>query len=80
MRDFTKLGDVSILSVEDDEFNQELAVAVFEEIPNITVLRASNGEEAIDIINDKSIDLILLDIKMPNMDGLETLKYILLPF
>lgn len=76
MKDFESLGQVSILSVEDDDFNQELAMAVFDDIPNVTVLRASNGKEAIDIIETKSVDLVLLDIRMPDMDGLETLKYI----
>ncbi len=37
---------------------------------------ASDGQIAIDTIREKTFDLILLDIKMPNVDGFEVLKYI----
>ncbi len=76
MKNYESLGDVSLLIVEDDVFNQELAAAVFDDIPNIKIIKASNGEEAIKIIKNQPIDLILMDIKMPKMNGLETLKYI----
>ena len=41
------------------------------------VICASNGEEALEILhNDKSIDIVLLDVMMPKMNGWETLKNI----
>ncbi len=65
-----------ILVVEDEEFNR----IYFEELLNqmhCKVLVANNGLEAIDICqkNDK-IDLVLMDIKMPLMDGYEATKEI----
>jgi len=40
------------------------------------VLTAANGREAINLVEDEKIDLVLLDIKMPELDGFEVLKYI----
>lgn len=41
-----------------------------------TCFQAGNGKEAIGLIEQNEIDLILLDLKMPVMDGLETLRHI----
>ncbi len=40
------------------------------------IITATSGEEAIDIIKKRSIDVVFLDIKMPGIDGIETLKRI----
>ncbi len=69
-------GKIVLLSVEDDEFNQELASAIFEEFPNVTVLRAENGKEALEVLKNGKVDIILLDLMMPQMNGFETLKII----
>ncbi len=65
-----------ILVVEDEEFNR----IYFEELLNqihCDVIVAHNGLEAIDICqNNENIDLILMDIKMPLMDGYEATKEI----
>jgi DNA-binding response OmpR family regulator len=42
----------------------------------IKVLEAKNGEEALEMLSTHNIDILLLDIYMPKMDGLETLKKI----
>ena len=76
MEEFKTVENINILSVEDDSFNQELASAIFEEIENITVLQASNGRECMDILEKNDVDLVLLDLVMPMMNGLETLKAI----
>jgi DNA-binding response OmpR family regulator len=39
-----------------------------------SVLEAQNGEEALQHVNERPPDLVLLDVMMPVMDGLETLK------
>ncbi len=65
-----------ILVVEDEEFNR----IYFEELLNqihCDVIVANNGLEAIEICqNNENIDLILMDIKMPLMDGYEATKEI----
>src|SRR5690625_4443119 len=38
------------------------------------VLEASNGKEAINIIQSKKVDLVLLDVMMPTLDGMKTTK------
>jgi len=46
------------------------------EVRNYSVLTASNGLEALAIFNTNYVDLVILDIMMPRMDGLETIRRI----
>jgi DNA-binding NtrC family response regulator len=44
---------------------------------NLTILAAYNGPEALDMLKKhKNIDVVILDVKMPGMDGIETLREI----
>lgn len=64
-----------ILLVEDNEINQKVAIAILSKMdikPDI----APNGAEAVRILEGKNYDLILMDIQMPVMDGLEATKVI----
>nr|WP_330398570.1 response regulator transcription factor [Anaerocolumna aminovalerica] len=61
---------VHILVVEDDKNTRRFMKAVLEEEQYI-VFTASNGVEALDILDTTHIDLIVLDIMMPKMDGYE---------
>jgi putative two-component system response regulator len=74
VKELKKFEDTTILTVDDDEFNQAMAVAIFDDFENIHMLQASQGIEAFEILNTEVIDLILLDLIMPEMDGFETLK------
>jgi len=59
---------IKILIVDDDpDIRDVLKLTLAEE--NYEVFEASDGEEALKIINDKRLDLVLLDYKMPKMDG-----------
>ncbi|MGE4537497.1 MAG: response regulator [Desulfovibrio sp.] len=42
----------------------------------LTVLTAGSGEQALSILNENEVDVVLLDVKMPGMDGMETLSRI----
>ncbi len=61
-----------ILVVDDDAMNLKRTRMILEK--NYNVLLAESGREALDKIKCEKIDLILLDIAMPIMDGLETFK------
>ena len=69
------LKDINILLVEDNELNQLLAIKVFEKFDK-TIDIADNGKIAIDKIEKNNYDIILMDIQMPEMDGIELTKYI----
>ena len=66
----------TILVAEDDNINFLLFQKIIQ-LRNYNVVRAINGQEAIDIcINNPEIDLVLMDIKMPVMNGFEALEKI----
>nr|WP_321354624.1 response regulator [uncultured Draconibacterium sp.] len=65
-----------ILLAEDDKINQKLFSYMLNEIAD-ELLIASTGVEAINLHKENSgIDLILMDLKMPEMDGYEAVKNI----
>jgi HAMP domain-containing protein/signal transduction histidine kinase/CheY-like chemotaxis protein len=65
-----------VLVVDDDVRNLFALTAVFER-SNIDVITAESGREALEILNkDKGIDIVLMDIMMPEMDGYETIQMI----
>ncbi|MBF0437285.1 MAG: response regulator [Magnetococcales bacterium] len=64
-----------ILLVEDLINNQKLATTILERAGH-TVILANNGREALDFLAINSVDLILMDLNMPNMNGYETTRMI----
>ena len=64
----------TILVAEDNDSNYILMSYILRRDYQYT--RAKNGQEAVDRVNAGGIDLVLMDIKMPVMDGLEATKLI----
>ena len=60
-----------ILIVEDNEMNQKVIKAILKK-NNISFELASDGQNALEILNHKKFDLILMDCQMPILDGYET--------
>lgn len=65
-----------ILIVEDNKLSRNLFVIMLQNM-GCLVTEAENGQEAIDILQTHSFDLVLMDIQMPVMDGLTALSKIL---
>lgn len=69
--------NLHVLLVEDTYFNQLLAIEFLtSKIDNVQIDIAENGQIALDRIAEASYDFILMDVKMPVMDGLETTRNI----
>lgn len=66
---------LSILVVEDNAINQQIASIVLEKIGH-SVTIAENGAVAVDLLGKMSFDLVLMDVQMPVMDGLEAVQII----
>ncbi len=64
------------LLIVDDEVEIRSSIRFFTQ-NDFDVVEASNGLEALQIINNEPIDLLLSDYNMPNMDGLELLKMLI---
>ena len=64
----------TILIAEDNESNYNLMTYILKR--NYQIVRAHNGREAVEISEKGGIDLILMDLKMPVMDGLEATRII----
>lgn len=58
----------------DDEEDILLALKIYLKDPEYRFLEAHNGDEALSILKDQSVDLLLLDLMMPRKDGLSTLR------
>jgi len=72
--EFTK--PKTVLIAEDEDYNYILLEKLFEDF-EINIIRATNGIEALALCQEKSdVDLILMDLKMPEMDGFEATKRI----
>lgn len=68
------LKNKTILVVDDDERNR-FAVSSYLDMLDMNVITANDGAAALDVLRSgKAIDLVLLDIMMPVMDGFEMLR------
>jgi len=61
----------TILVIDDTESNLDMLMAI---LKNYDVIPALSGKEALEIVKNEKIDLILLDIMMPEMDGYEVCR------
>jgi len=61
-----------VLIVEDDPINMKLVVEILNSLDFLVVQTAINGHEALKMTENDLYDLILMDIGLPGIDGLET--------
>jgi len=67
---------MTVILVVDDEALYQHLLRVNLEKEDYSVIAVSNGEDAVDYVSSRHVDLIILDINMPKMDGLETCERI----
>lgn len=67
-------GKPTLLIAEDEESNYLLLKTILHKYCNL--IRAKTGLEALALFKENEVDLILMDIKMPEMTGIESLKEI----
>jgi PAS domain S-box-containing protein len=72
---FGRCTNARILLVEDNEINREVAVEILRAV-GLNVSTAANGREALEMAKTDAVDLILMDVQMPVMDGLEATQEI----
>lgn len=64
------------LMLVDDEKRYLQTTAKLMEKKGIDVVTAQSGEQALDLLRTREVDVVILDIKMPGMDGFRTLRAI----
>ena len=72
-QDLSKLDNIRTLLVEDNEINRMVVVDLLE---NMQIDEAEHGARALEMLAEQDYELVLLDIQMPVMDGIETIKRI----
>ena len=70
-----EFSDLTLLLVEDNPINQMVAMEILKSA-GITVETAENGREAVEMVTTGSYDAVLMDVQMPEMDGLDATRHI----
>lgn len=70
------MREKTVLVIDDDDMNLQIAKMVLEKKVKCRVICIDNGRDGIDILKKESVHLVLLDILMPDFDGIETLQEI----
>jgi CheY-like chemotaxis protein len=64
----------TILVVEDDTESRAAMLKVLEGV-GYTTMEADNGQQALDLILENNVDIVVTDLRLPVMDGVELLKH-----
>lgn len=68
---------MNILITDDEPLARERLRSMFDELSHTVVAEAANGKQALQLCEQQQADIILLDIRMPGMDGLETAHHLM---
>ncbi len=69
-----EFDEASILIVDDVDLNRKYLKEVFSYCPNIRVFDSEDGRAALDLLKVQKIDLVLMDVRMPRINGIEAAK------
>jgi CheY-like chemotaxis protein len=64
----------TVLCIEDDSLSMQLVEALLEEFPQVLLLKAATGREGVRIATEQHPDLVLLDMHLPDISGLEVVR------
>ena len=71
------MNTINILLVDDHQILLDGLRTMLEAEPDFKIIgTAKNGHEAIPILQQQAVDVLILDLSMPEMDGMETTKYV----
>lgn len=71
-----KAGEKTVLVVEDEGFSRKHVVMALAGLPGYAVLEAADGEQASDLLKEKPVDLMVLDLHLPGLSGLDLLHLV----
>lgn len=74
--DGTILNGLRILLADDNDYNRMVATETLHPRADVVIDEATNGKEAIEMLLQNDYDVILMDIQMPVMNGLDAARYI----
>ena len=74
-REFRRQRILNILLAEDNKINQKVAIKTLESFGHYVVL-AENGNQALDKLKKAEYDIVLMDVEMPELDGIEATRMI----
>ena len=69
-------NNLFLLIVDDSEYARTMTISMLNSIGDYAIAEADNGENALKILRSAKVDVVLLDVIMPGMSGLELLKEI----
>lgn len=69
-------NEINILITDDIEDNRLVLKTICKKFKDVKIFEASNGLEAVEIVESEDIDIVLMDVMMPFMDGFEASKII----
>lgn len=73
-----KIDELNTLIVEDDDFQREMLVNLFRSLGMSSISGAENGRQALELLrraDSRPFDIVLCDLNMPQMDGMEFLRH-----
>ena len=73
------IGELNFLVVEDDVFQRQLIVKMLRSLGMVAIIEAGDGNQALALLRaagSKPVDIVICDLNMPEMDGLEFLRHL----
>jgi len=76
MQPSNEVDRLTVLSVDDEEYNNELVRRTLRAVPRVTVITVSSGQQALALLRDRPVHVVLLDQSMPGMTGVQVLEQV----